>query len=922
MTPSPDALQHEVRLLRTMIDTIPAMVAYLDREYRFLNVNLAYATHWGLEVSDIVGRHAAEIVGEEFFSKVEGNLVRVLDGEDVQVEMPMLEIPTGQWREKEVTYGPDRNAAGEITGINVLITDITQRKELERQNQHRQTHLQYLFHAGRMGIWEWDLLRDRVTWSPQLYEIFGYAPNSIVPTHSAFLDLIHPNDREHFIEVIKSAETGTVVNHQLDFRVKHGQHEDQFIWIHCRGNVELDQAGRPISITSVASDVTAKHEDEQKLRDTTAKLRALFDQSYFYMGVMDLEGNLIDVNDCALEPFGYQREDVLGKPFWDTQWWSQSEKSQRILKQSFQIALQGQVFRRDLPFTTPDGQKRISDFLYVPATDDEGKVIFVVCNGSDVTDQRRTERELKLAKARLEVGIKVGRLGIADVDYTTGMVHMSAQAAQLYGLSKEEIEVSREKFHSSFFAEDLDIMERRIEEILKPDSKTRAIVCEHRVMLPDGTVRWLEVCKEVYSCDDEGRPLRSIIAARDVTSFKDIQNDLQEAAKQALSANNAKSAFLASMSHEIRTPMTAILGYADLLTSSSLDDAGREYVRIIRRNGQFLLDIINDILDLSKIEAGKLEVAMEPVNPAKILEDIRSIMDVRAKEEKLRFSISFADKIPARILSDAKRLKQILFNLVGNAIKFTSEGEVNVIVKYLEAGYQQGDPTPALEIKVQDTGIGISDSLRSQLFAPFTQGHVEIDRQYGGTGLGLAISRRLARLIGGEIELTSVPGKGSEFTVYIPVGLDDLELVAVNSNPNMDTVSDVLAEPFDLPIHALVVDDRRDIRLLAKTVLAKNGATVDEAEDGEHALDRYARSTMDGRSYDLILLDMQMPRLDGFQTAARLRNMGCTIPIIALTAEAMHGSSNRCIEAGCDAYLSKPINFASLLATINDVLKK
>ncbi|QDT90192.1 ATP-binding protein [Gimesia algae] len=375
-------------------------------------------------------------------------------------------------------------------------------------------------------------------------------------------------------------------------------------------------------------------------------------------------------------------------------------------------------------------------------------------------------------------------------------------------------------------------------------------------------------------------------------------------------ASAAKSEFVANMSHEIRTPMTAVLGYADLLAGSENDPVKLKHLRMIQKNGSFLLDIINDILDLSKIEAGKMECVTERFAANELIADVYSMMQVRAVEKKLDFSVEYATTIPSQIESDPKRLKQILVNLVGNAVKFTTEGSIRLVISYVTSG-----ESPVIQFDVIDTGIGITEAQLSQLFQDFSQGDTSVTRAFGGTGLGLAISARLARMLGGSIEVTSQPGSGTTFTCKISAGLvDSAPLIhpVKKHNTTTETPESQETQPA-LSCNVLVVDDRRDIRYLVKQFLIKSGAEVESVNDGLEAIERVERGQ---NSFDMILLDMQMPRLDGYQTAERLRSLGFKRPIIALTADAMHGDMNRCLASGCDAFLSKPINTKELIEIV------
>jgi signal transduction histidine kinase/ActR/RegA family two-component response regulator len=377
----------------------------------------------------------------------------------------------------------------------------------------------------------------------------------------------------------------------------------------------------------------------------------------------------------------------------------------------------------------------------------------------------------------------------------------------------------------------------------------------------------------------------------------------------AEAASRAKSDFLANMSHEIRTPMTAILGYADLLVDPSQAESQRiEHIQTVRRNGEHLMAIINDILDISKIEAGAMTVEQIELDPIAMVRDSIELMQVRARAKGLELSAEFGLPLPARIESDPVRLRQILVNLIGNAIKFTEQGSVRVIV--------EADPTArSLRFKIADSGIGMSPEQVSKLFRPFTQADDTMTRRYGGTGLGLAISQRLSQMLGGDVVVESTLGVGTTFTISIDAGDGAFERLA-HELPALPkaTSTQGTTRLMTLTARVLLAEDGPDNQRLISFHLRKAGATVDVAENGKVAIDRIKQATAAGTPYDVIFMDMQMPELDGYSATAALRLRGCTLPIIALTAHAMASDREKCLAAGCDDYLTKPIARDDLIA--------
>jgi len=404
--------------------------------------------------------------------------------------------------------------------------------------------------------------------------------------------------------------------------------------------------------------------------------------------------------------------------------------------------------------------------------------------------------------------------------------------------------------------------------------------------------------------------------------------DLQKALERAESANRAKSQFLANMSHEIRTPMTAILGFADILLEAELESEDRDTaIHAIRRNGQHLLALINDILDLSKIEAGRLTTEYVQCSPLEVVADVCTLAQGWAEAKELRLAAECRGPIPETIWTDPTRLRQILVNLVSNAVKFTHAGEVRLAVSLLHDAQSadQPDASARLQLDVSDTGIGLSPEQLSTLFQPFTQADASTTRNYGGTGLGLAISKRLAEMLGGDLTASSGPGEGSTFSLMFDVGsLAGVKLLDAPQIPEAAKAEALTPAPTALGTREkallntsiLLVEDGPDNQRLITFILRKAGAVVAVAENGQIAVEDVLRAETLGRPFDVILMDIQMPVLDGYGATRRLREVGYAGAIVALTAHAMAGDREKCLQAGCDDFATKPIDRQTLIATI------
>ncbi len=411
--------------------------------------------------------------------------------------------------------------------------------------------------------------------------------------------------------------------------------------------------------------------------------------------------------------------------------------------------------------------------------------------------------------------------------------------------------------------------------------------------------------------DQAGRATGFIEAVEDIAERNRVAEALVKATRAAQAANRAKSEFLANMSHEIRTPMTAILGFSDLLMTPNLPySEQREFLEGIQRNGKALLELIGDILDLSKIEAEKLTLEKVDCPLRPIVDDVLSAAAVWVERKGLRLKVDCEFPLPETIHTDPLRLRQILMNLLGNAVKFTSQGDVSFTIRCL----REAAGPARIQFSVSDTGIGIPADKIGELFQPFTQVDGSANRRYGGTGLGLAISQRLATVLGGDIQVASEWGKGSTFTLTVDPG----SLVGVPMGQQLKPVATGEAERLPhaprLPLRGrlLLAEDDPAIQQIIGLLLQKMNLEVTIAENGHTACDMAEKSKAEGRPYDLILMDIQMPKRNGYEATQWLRQHGWQGPIVALTAHAMIGDREKCLAAGCDDYIAKPVILTGL----------
>ncbi|MCB1170440.1 MAG: response regulator, partial [Leptospiraceae bacterium] len=512
---------------------------------------------------------------------------------------------------------------------------------------------------------------------------------------------------------------------------------------------------------------------------------------------------------------------------------------------------------------------------------------------------------------------------------------------EMLGYEDQAFAVTFEEWKELLHPADLDATLQVVQETL--DEGREQLDVTFRLKHKDGSYRWITGRGTVTENDASGTPVRMVGTHLDVTERKmqdealrnanrrleDTNRQLElsiwhanELARQAEAANEAKSSFIANMSHEIRTPMTSILGYADLLSEAqSSGEHFAEYLGRLKEAGQHLMAIVNDILDMSRIESGRLETEDLAASPVQILDEVSNMLRERSARKGLNFRRTVHPEVPELILTDPGRLRQILVNLLGNAIKFTESGSLEV-----EAGTLEQE----LFISVKDSGIGISPEGMRNLFQPFMQADTSTTRRFGGSGLGLAISQRLAQMMGGRIEATSEEGKGSVFTLFLPIrrpSAEDFQASREHRDPLQWATAGVIpgsepldersgpstgfesaAEPSLDGLKVLVVEDDPDIRKIVEIYLRRAGIKPDTLADGKSALDRL----MAGQKYDCVLMDIQMPEMDGKTVLLTLRNAGYKGTVIAMTAHALSSEVTAILAAGFDEYLPKPINRKNL----------
>jgi len=684
-------------------------------------------------------------------------------------------------------------------------------------------------------------------------------------------------------------------------------------------------------------------------------LRTVIDENPNIILLKDWHGRFLLGNRALVQLYGTTPEDLVGKD--DGAFNPNAEQVAFFLENVQGIMRRFEtevVFEESTDVAT--GRVRYFQSIKKPLRDAEGNLqILVIAN--DITEVREAQLRAEASERQLSYVLQATGEGVWDWDVTSGVVRHNARWAEVLGLDPGQLSNSMDEFASSLHPDDKPLVMAAVNACLAGQGAYRH---EHRMCRPDGREVWVLDRGDVVERLPDGSPQRMVGSFADITDRKLAEQRLIEArsraellneelaqtlqlaramARDATDANRAKSEFLANMSHEIRTPMNGIIGMTHLLLDTTLSQEQREFAKAIETSGEGLMDIINDILDFSKIEAGRLELELVDFELPQLLDEVESLVNVRVREKRLVFHRYTDANVPTGLHGAKQRLRQVLLNLVANAVKFTHRGSVTVNVR-LVPDFPGG---LCLRFEVQDTGIGIAPADLANLFQPFKQLDASHSRQFGGTGLGLSISKRLVTLMSGQIGVTSAHNQGSTFWFEVPLALAaDLPLAGAAEPPHMP--APVVEEAPRATPHAavltpmgavpaavapegppgpgmqlLLVEDNAINQALARALLQRMGHTVTAVANGKEALDILA-----ARRFDAVFMDCQMPVMDGFEATRQLRAGGHgvlqpNIPVIAMTANAMVGDRERCLESGMNDYVAKPIKVPLLKEALDKV---
>ncbi len=758
---------------------------------------------------------------------------------------------------------------------------------------------------AKVGGWSVNLQTMKLSWTRETFRIAEIEP-PVEPVLEEGINLFAPEARPIIAAAVQAAiDSGTPYDLELPLISAKGRH----LWVHTQGFADM-QDGKAIRIYGTFQDITERKRSEEALGQNQALLLALSEGTSDAIFVKDLQGRYLIFNTATSRYVGKPSQDVLGH---DDTFLFPPEQALQVMNNDKKVIESGRI----QTFEEMNLSTNIGEITFLttkgPLRNKHGEIIGMFGISRDITDRKQTEQSLLANEARFRAIIYASPVPMALNDELQRITFLNPAFVRTFGYVQSDIPTLADWWPKAYPDPDYrSWAAKNWQEELARAAQTNTVFSpmEIRVRCKDGTERFVLASAAPLAA---GFDRTHLVLLYDITERKRAEQSLKLAHELA---SRAKSEFLANMSHEIRTPLTAILGFADILgedeTGDSPPERRRQIVDTIKNAGSHLLTVVNDILDLSKIEADKLTVEKVETQLVNVLCEVEKLMLQSASDKGLVLSMTSTSPLPDRILCDPTRLRQILMNLVGNAIKFTEKGSVSIAAR-VEANRHQSQ----LVVDVADTGPGMSPEQVHGLFRAFGQADSSVTRKHGGTGLGLVISRRLAKILGGDVTLlNTVLEKGSCFRLVLP-----FEQVA--GSTNILSLTPIMAKAESKPIEAaqklrgriLLAEDGVDNQRLIAFLIRKAGATIETADNGLIALEMLGQAEAAGTPFDLLLSDMQMPEMDGYSLAQTLRDRGSKLPIVALTAHAMSEDRLKCLNAGCDDYVSKPIDKTHLIAT-------
>ncbi len=775
--------------------------------------------------------------------------------------------------------------------------DITERKHTEAELQAVNDLLQATIQAAPVAIDVIDQDGKILVWNPAAERIFGWSFQEVI---GKSLPMISNHSKQEFEQFVGQTFFGDTLS---QIETKRQRKDGSLVDISLSTALVKNSQGQIIAAMGICEDISERKRTEKALRRyerivaATTDQICLIDQNYTYQLA----------NPAYLNRYEQTLEALIGRPLVNLVGQHQFEQ---MMKPYLERCLEGEVIHDHCWLTAPNLEVQFLSITYAPYYELNQNISGVVISIRNLTELKIAEEKLRQSEEALLEAQRIAHIGNWKFDVTTQRMSWSDEMYRIFGLEKPHPEPNYRQYLQFVHPEDRSNVEKHIQQTLQTGMSHEL---DYRIIRTNGSIRYLEVRGEGVR-DQDGNIVQLFGTALDISDRKQVELELQKAKETAEIANQAKSIFIANMSHELRTPLNAILGFAQLMSHDTIIPSNqRENLEIIRRSGDHLLHLINNILDLSKIEAGRITVDHSTVDINYLILSTWEMFRLRVESKGLKFVLNIQENVPDYVITDPNKLRQVLINILGNAIKFTQKGSVGLTV-YLKprTGDGQTSTFNYLRFEIEDTGVGISASELNLIFDAFIQSQSG-KKALEGTGLGLTISRKFIELMGGVLGVESTVDFGSKFWFEIPLQ------IAPKSQVQLPPIHrQVLSlAPGQPDYRILVVDDQPENRQLMMKLLTQIGFQVKEAENGQEAL-----TLWEEWQPHLIWMDIRMPIMDGYQATQHIRAslQGQTTVIIALTAYASKSDRNLALSAGCNDYLSKPFQEDELFSKMAEYL--
>ncbi len=911
-------LHESERRFRSVVEQSPLSMMIFNKDGRPLTVNRSFRELWNVSLDEISEQNIFEI--EEFQTPERAEMIeRLLGGEAVVLPAalysPVPHIkPEAAPRWLESHLYPVKDGNDQASEFVLKQIDLTRRREMELALEDTRLRLEAALEAGAIGTWTWDVRHNRVVADKNLALFFSVSPEDAQGGRiESYVAAIHEEDVDRVKTLIADALENKD-SYEAEYRLV--KPDGGVRWVFARGSIVRDETGAAVSLPGVVIDITSRKETEEALRETLERFGLISRATNDTIWDWNLQTNLVRWNESVETMFGYAKEDVETT----AKWWYEhihAEDRDRVVKSIHDVIDNGgEKWSDEYRFICADGS-----FRYVLdrgfAIHRDGKPIRMLGAMQDVTARRTTEAALQKSQERLQLVLDSSVLGLWYCDLPFDVLNWSTQTKEHFWLSPDAA-VTIEDFYRIIHPADRELTRSAIDASIVGQTHYDVV---YRTVSPDGDrVKWIRATGRGFY-DENGDPYRFDGITIDITEERMIQSERErllwnekEARAEAENANRLKDEFLATLSHELRTPLSSILGWSRLLKEKQIDgEQAERAVEIIERNAKSQSQLIEDILDVSRIISGKLRLDINPVELAPVIE--LAIESVRPAAEAKSIRLQKVLTSGVMISGDADRLQQIIWNLLSNAIKFTpKQGRVMIKLERVNSH---------VEITIADNGQGIETETLPFIFERFRQSDSSTTRQYGGLGLGLAIVRHLVELHGGTVQAASEGiGQGAVFTVSFPIIPVRSKEVPLLDEPAGERVSPTAQSsvPFVCPpeirnLRVLVVDDERDTRELLVFIFEHCEARITGVSSVNEALEK-----IESEEFDVLVSDIGMPERDGYDLIQAVRELppekGGRIPAVALTAYARVEDRMRVLSAGFQMHVPKPVEPAELLAVV------